>query len=84
MSNQNELNKINSLEVENNLLKQKIYELEQKIYELEQIIKSYKSRDHYNYSVSSSYPDIDVEINSPVFKSIPFVKRMNAFNYSNE
>ena len=77
MSNQNELNKINSLEVENNLLKQKIYELEQ-------IIKSYKSRDHYNYSVSSSYPDIDVEINSPVFKSIPFVKRMNAFNYSNE
>ena len=77
MSNQNELNKINSLEVENNLLKQKIYELEQ-------IIKSYKSRDHYNYSVSSSYPDIDVEINSPVFKSIPFVKRMDAFNYSNQ
>ena len=79
MSNQNELNKISSLENENNLLKNKIKELEQ-------IINLYKPRDNcsYSYNIPNSYYDADVEIESPIFKSIPYVKRMNAFNYTNE
>lgn len=62
--------KIYSLESENTILKQKITQLEN-------IIKSYKSQNLY-------FNNTEVDIDSPIFKSIPYVKRMNAFNYSND
>tara|TARA_B100001093_G_C26661467_1_gene942001 strand:- start:621 stop:857 length:237 start_codon:yes stop_codon:yes gene_type:complete len=71
MSKQLDLqNEIYSLKTENTMLKDKIIKLEN-------IIKSYKSLNLY-------FDNTDFNDNSPIYKSIPYLKRMDAFNHSNK
>ena len=70
MSKQLDLqNEIYSLKTENTILKDKIIKLEN-------IIKSYKSQNLH-------FDNTDFDDNSPIYKSIPYLKRMDAFNHSN-
>ena len=76
------INKINYLEMENSLLKEKISSLET-IISNNDLQKNYSNLNTY-FPANLLENNLEVELDSPVFKCIPYIKRMNAFNYSNE